>query len=573
MYQAFFGLQQTPFEPAANSSFLVEAADHRAALEAIAELVRRRVGVISLEGWAGVGKTELLRTYRRGIDADLVRIVPIDGPGLDGEALMAALGEALIGPFALQPSFEAVKRVLADRARAGQATVLLVDDAQDLSDGALKALGALADIGGPGESLLSVVLAGRPPLVALLARPAAAALKGRASGRIPLPPFTPAEARYLINERLRRAGAADPHAILSSEAVEAIVVGAGGIPRRLLTLGDLVLQAGFDRRCLPIDYATAEATIQGDARSGPAPAKQEPPTHAEPGGPENLAAVAAEATIQGDARLGPAPAKQEPPTHAEPSGPENLAAAAAEATIHGDARLGPAPPRLQPPTHLESSGHENLAAATAEATIHGDARLGPAPPRLQPPTHFESSGHRRFAPAATQTSARGAARVVIPGVVLIVALGLGFWLWQQPDATFLKPAKEVPGNAEGSQAMALPSPPATNPPAPPPAVAAAPAPPPAAVPTPAPAPPVTQAPAESGAQAVPAPAPAPEPSDVLFIFARQGDTLRSLYRTAYRAPRQRPVFDRLLTANPDLDPNKPLPAGQLVALPAPLSGR
>jgi type II secretory pathway predicted ATPase ExeA/phage tail protein X len=539
MYQAFFGLREAPFEPAANSSFLVEAADQRAALDAIAELVRRRVGVISLEGWAGVGKTELLRTYKRNIDADLVRTVPVDGPGLDEEALLAALGEALIGPFALQPSLETVKRVLADRAGAGQATVLLVDDAPDLSDDALEALGGLADVGGPGESLLSVVLAGRPPLVALLARPAAAALKGRASGRIPLPPLTPAEARHLINERLRRAGAADPHAILSSEAVEAIVVAAGGIPRRLLTLGDQVLQTGFARRCLPIDYATAEATIEGDARSGPAPAKQEPPTHA------------------------------------EPSGHENLAAATAAVTIHGDARLGPAPPRLQPPTHFESSGHENLATVTAGATIHGDARLGPAPPRLQPPTHFESSRRRSFAPAATQKSVSTAARVVIPGVVLIVALGLGFWLWQQPDVTFLKPAKEVPGSAEGPQAMALPSPPATNPPAPPPAVAAALVPPPAAVPTPAPAAPVTQAPAESGAQAVPtpAPAPAPEPADVLFIFARQGDTLHSLYRTAYRAPRHRPVFDRLLAANPDLDPNRPLPAGQLVALPAPLSGR
>ena len=57
--------------------------------------------------------------------------------------------------------------------------------------------------------------------------------------------------------------------------------------------------------------------------------------------------------------------------------------------------------------------------------------------------------------------------------------------------------------------------------------------------------------------------------DALFIPARRGDTLRSLYRDAYRVPHQRPSFDRMLEANPGLSSDQRLAAGQLVALPGP----
>ena len=130
-----------------------------------------------------------------------------------------------------------------------------------MSDSALNALGAVADLAGEDDALVSIVLVVRPPFVALFARPAAASLDRRASVRVRLPLLTPVEARALIDHRLRQAGAADPAQVLSPEAVEAITVEAGGIPRRLLSLSDRVLQAGAVRRRQPVDYAVAEAAI------------------------------------------------------------------------------------------------------------------------------------------------------------------------------------------------------------------------------------------------------------------------------------------------------------------------
>jgi type II secretory pathway predicted ATPase ExeA/phage tail protein X len=463
MYQEFFGLEQVPFDLAADPSLLVETSGERAALDAIGDLVRRRVGVITLEGWVGVGKTGLLRTYAHRADADRVRVLPIARHDFDRGMLLAALGEGLVGPFAPPPRFEELPGLLAGRVAAGQATVLLIDDAQALTDGALRALGAVAELGKDEMAPLSIVLAVRPPFVDLFSRPAAAALDQRASARVRLPPLAPGEARALIEERLRRAGAADPSAVLAPEAVDAIVVEAGGIPRKLLALGDRVLRAGFAQRRMPVDYATAEAAIRGGEGRAATPA---------------------------------------PPSLTAPIPP-----------------VGPT--RMRPPISADEGGLSGMASAMG----------------------------------------RGIGRVAIPVSLLIVALGLGYWLWTQPENAPSAPpteaqaglpatASDTPTPAPQQQTMAPPPAPAASPPLPQHAEIQ---PPPAAPATPA----------------VTAPDVAAKPADVLFIPARRGDTLRSLYRAAYRAPRDRPSFEQLLAANPGLASDKPLDAGELVALPGP----
>lgn len=442
MYQTFFGLRQTPFDAEADPAFLIETAGRRSALDALADLVRRRFGVITLEGWPGAGKTELLRAYERGIDPDRIVLRSMIRPDFDRSVLLAILGEMLVGPFAPPPPFEDLKGLLTARAEAGQATVLLVDDAHDLTDGALRALGSIADLATDERALLSIVLVVRPPFVELFSRAAAAPLDRRASVRVRLPLLTPAEARHLIEHRLRQAGAANPHEVLSPEAIEAIAVEAGGIPRRLLSLGDRVLQAGYAQRCRPVDYAIAEAAIGGKATLGRAP-----------------------------------------------------------------------PNRVRPPMSVDPDG------------------LG---------------GFGGFRPA--RKAANAGARMAIPAMLLIVAAGLGYYLWTQSDET------------------AAPPPP-TEAAAPPPTEASPPSAPAPSAPTTAPAATSPSPPAASS------PPPTPVPVDLLFIPARRGDTLRALYRSAYHVPRYRPPFDAMLAANPGLAADKPLEAGQLIALPGPLIDR
>jgi type II secretory pathway predicted ATPase ExeA len=452
MYQAFYRLRQMPFDATADASFLIETAGRQSALDVIAEQVRRRTGVITLEGWPGAGKTELLRAYERTADPDRVRVRWITRPDFDRPALLAILGEMLASGFAPPPPCQELKRLLSERAAAGQATVLLVDDTENLTDGALQALGSVADLAGEDDSLVSIVLVVRPPFVALFSRPAAAALDRRASVRIRLPLLTPVEARALIEHRLRQAGAEDPAKMLSPEAVEAIVVAAGGIPHRLLSLADRVMQAGAIRRRAPIDYGTAETAIRDSA---------------------------------------PAPV---------------------------------APVRMRPPISIE-------------------------------PRYVAKR------PGVLSRTVSGVSRIAIPAMLLIVAIGVGYWLWALSNETAPSSTPTV--------AAGLPSP---RPPTAQSAATAPPAPPPQ--PSPPQPNPTQQNPTQQVAPAAPpAAAPAPTPVNLLFIPARRNDTLRAIYRSAYRAPRYRPPFDEILAANPDLAADRPLAAGELVALPGPLINR
>jgi type II secretory pathway predicted ATPase ExeA len=429
MYQAFYGLRQMPFDPAADASFLIETAGRRSALDAIADQVRRRTGVITLEGWPGAGKTELLRAYEREADPDRVRVGWITRPDFDRTGLFALLGEMLAGPFAPPVPPQDLKRLLTERAAAGQAMVLLVDDTENLSDSALSALGSIADLAGQEDSLVSILLVVKPPFVALFSRASAAALDRRASVRIRLSLLTPVEARGLIEHRLRQAGRPDPAKVLVPEAIEAIVIEAGGIPRRLLALADRVLQAGAARGQQPIDYATADAAI-----------------------------------------------------------------------------------------------HEAAPAAVV-------------PARVRTPISIERRDGPGLASGALRRMLDGAAKLAIPAMLLIVAVGVGYWLWALSDDT------------AASRAAAVPPPPIQK-------AAEAPA-----------LPPVPSPP-----QAAPAPV-VPTPVNLLFIPARRGDTLRRLYRAAYRTPRYRPPFEQMLAANPDLTADRALTAGELVALPGPLIDR
>ena len=462
MYQTFFGLRQTPFDLAADRSFLVETASQRAALDAIANLVRRRVGVITLEGWVGSGKTELLRAYEHNADADRVRVLPITRRDFDRGTLLEALGEGLVGPFAPPPRLEELAGLLAGRVAAGQATVIMLDDAQQLTNEALRALGSLAELSHEDGAPLSIVLAVPPPFVDLFSRPAAAALDQRASARVRLPPFTPAEARALLEERLRRAGAERPEAVLAPEAIEAIVIAAGGIPRKLLALGDRVLRAGFAQRRMPVDYATAETAIRGDAK---------------------------------------------------------------------------------PPAQV--------------------------PVRVRTPISVEDGEPDRFMPAA----GRRISRAVVPVCLLAAAVGLGYWLWNISNETSVRPLVETTAGTPNA-APSVPPPTTPQPTTTQPAAAQPTTPPPTALTPSAPAvPPQTATvPPLTPPAAPPNTTQPPHASaDVLFIPARRGDTLRSIYRTVYRSSRDRPSFEALLAANPGLSSDKRLEAGELVALPGPPS--
>jgi hypothetical protein len=125
-------------------------------------------------------------------------------------------------------------RWLLDRYAAGQHTVLVVDEAQDLSLAALEEIRLLTNLETSSEKLLQIVLAGQPELEEKLNHRELRQLRQRIELRTKTMPLTAEETSAYVRERLRIAGlngGGDGREIFTPEAIEAIHRYSHGIQR------------------------------------------------------------------------------------------------------------------------------------------------------------------------------------------------------------------------------------------------------------------------------------------------------------------------------------------------------
>jgi general secretion pathway protein A len=119
---------------------------------------------------------------------------------------------------------------LLERYRAGEAAVLIVDEAQNLSLQVLEEIRLLTNLETSTEKLLQIVLTGQPELEEKLKLPQLRQLRQRITLRCRTSPLTLEETYGYIAERLRIAGA-NGEPIFSKEAIQAVNLYSHGIPR------------------------------------------------------------------------------------------------------------------------------------------------------------------------------------------------------------------------------------------------------------------------------------------------------------------------------------------------------
>src|SRR5947199_163275 len=119
---------------------------------------------------------------------------------------------------------------LLDRYRAGETAVLVIDEAQNLSDEVLEEIRMLTNLETFTEKLLQIVLVGQPELEQRLKQPQLRQLRQRLTLRAKTHPFNIEETRLYINQRLRIAGS-NGDAVFEPEAVAALFRYSGGVPR------------------------------------------------------------------------------------------------------------------------------------------------------------------------------------------------------------------------------------------------------------------------------------------------------------------------------------------------------
>ncbi|NOX09011.1 MAG: AAA family ATPase [Gammaproteobacteria bacterium] len=247
MYKKYFGLEEKPFSIAPDPRFLFMSPRHREALGHLVYGVGEGGGFVQLTGEVGTGKTTISRCLLEQIP-DHVDVAWILNPKLNALELLATICDELHVDYdkasaTLKNLVDALNRHLLHTYAKGRRTVLIIDEAQNLSAEVLEQLRLLTNLETTEQKLLQILLIGQPELRGLLARDDMRQLAQRITARYHLEPLTLAETRAYIQHRLEVCGV---HSVLfDRQAVTAIYKYTEGIPRLINTLCDRSLLGAY----------------------------------------------------------------------------------------------------------------------------------------------------------------------------------------------------------------------------------------------------------------------------------------------------------------------------------------
>jgi general secretion pathway protein A len=247
MYLVHFGFTEWPFSNTPDPRFVYLSPRHEEALAHLLYGVRERGGFVQLTGEVGTGKTTtcryLLSQLPEGVDVALVL-----NPMLTPEELLATVCDELGAAYPPQARtrkafVDALYRHLLAAHGRGRRTVLIVDEAQNLSPEALEQLRLLTNLETATDKLLQIILIGQPELTALLARTQLRQVSQRITARYHLLPFAERDTRAYIARRLQIAG--QSLNIFEPGAVLAIHRASRGVPRLINVICDRALLGAF----------------------------------------------------------------------------------------------------------------------------------------------------------------------------------------------------------------------------------------------------------------------------------------------------------------------------------------
>ena len=249
MYLSFFGLNEKPFAITPDPRYLFLSERHGEGLAHLIYGVTESGGFIQLTGEVGTGKTTLVRTLLGQLPAE-VDVALVLNPQLSALEFLCAICEELGVEMPADTSsskalVDALNRHLLAAHARGRRTILLVDEAQNLSSAVLEQVRLLTNLETARQKLLQIILIGQPELRELLGRVELRQLAQRVTGRYHLEPLTRDETLAYIDHRLRVAGAL--REIFQPAAKRSVYRLSGGIPRLVNVICDRALLGAYSR--------------------------------------------------------------------------------------------------------------------------------------------------------------------------------------------------------------------------------------------------------------------------------------------------------------------------------------
>ncbi|MGP1683990.1 MAG: ExeA family protein, partial [Giesbergeria sp.] len=275
MYRHFFGLAEAPFSIAPDPRYLYLSQRHQEALAHLLYGVGGDGGFVLLTGEVGAGKTTVCRCLLQQIP-DSCDVAYIFNPKLTVEELLSTI---CVEFGIVYPSGNASVKVFVDCINAylleahakGRHTVLIIDEAQNLSAEVLEQMRLLTNLETDQRKLLQIILLGQPELALMLERPELRQLSQRIVARYHLGPLTKPEVAAYVQHRLEIAGA--QRQLFPARLMGRLYRLSGGVPRVINVLCDRALLGAYTQSKERIDGATLaqaarEVLHQPSARRG-----------------------------------------------------------------------------------------------------------------------------------------------------------------------------------------------------------------------------------------------------------------------------------------------------------------
>jgi general secretion pathway protein A len=247
MYEAYYGLRVKPFQLNPDPAFYFDSKQHRRAKAYLEYGLHQNEGFIVVTGDIGAGKTTIVRGLLESLDQENVVAAQLVSTQLDADDTLRMVAAAFGVRFKDMVKADvllSIEAFLVNLARRGKRCLLVVDEAQNLTQRAVEELRMLSNFQFESHALLQTFLVGQPEFRAVMLAPQMEQLRQRVIAACHIGPLDSQETQAYIQHRLACAGSKGEPSF-DPEAYPAIYQASGGVPRRINSLCDRLLLMGF----------------------------------------------------------------------------------------------------------------------------------------------------------------------------------------------------------------------------------------------------------------------------------------------------------------------------------------
>ena len=269
MYETFYGFREKPFSIIPDPSFLYFSSKHSTALALLEYGLMNQAGFNVITGEIGTGKTTLIRYLLSQIDRDVTVGLISNTHRSFGELL-----QWILFAFKLEhrgkdkvEMFQDFLEFLLQEYSHNRRTVLIVDEAQNMTPDTLEELRMLSNVNTDKDQVLQLILVGQAGLRETLRRPEMEQFAQRIAVDYHLASLEREETRAYIRHRIKVAGGSDP-LLFDDAACDVVFQYSHGVPRLINLLCDAALVYGFAEQRPRIEARIIEEVAQDKQKGG-----------------------------------------------------------------------------------------------------------------------------------------------------------------------------------------------------------------------------------------------------------------------------------------------------------------